>query len=209
MERGIDMFTPMKKTLKKSPATFYKNVNDFKRALLTVIDLLREAAEKDAGSIKMGDFQIDLDADGFAKVDDIVAFLKWRFSELSYINRNHVIELYFKDRDQKILINGEDLIKYKIVKYVQPPQTLYFGTLKNLAERMRDSGLKSHTKKYIKLYETTEMAEDFAKKFATREDDEVVVLEVNAGRAFSDGMKFSTYKDGEYIIVKVDRKYIV
>jgi len=199
----------MKKTISKSPATFYKNSNDLKLALLSVIEMLREAADKEAETIMIGDFQISLDSNGFAKIDNIVAFLKWRFPELYYINRNHVIELYFKDRDQKILINGDDLIKYKIVKYVQPPQTLYFGTLKNLAERMKESGLKSHTKKYIKLYETAEMAEDFAKKFVTREDDEVTVLEVNAGRAFSDGMKFSTYKDGEYIIVKVDRKYII
>jgi len=199
---------PAKKTFNKSPATLYKNVNDLKVALLSVIDILRDASDMEAETIKVGDYQISTDANGFVKIDAIVAFLKWRFPELYYINRNHIIELYFKDRDQKILINGEDLIKYKIVKYVQPPQTLYFGTLKNLVERMKESGLKSHTKKYIKLYETAEMAEDFAKKFATLEGDEVVVLEVNAGRAFSDGMKFSTYKEGEYIIVKVDRKYI-
>jgi len=202
------MFMPAKKTFNKSPATLYKNVNDLKVALLSVIDILRDASDMEAETIKVGDYQISTDANGFVKIDAIVAFLKWRFPELYYINRNHIIELYFKDRDQKILINGEDLIKYKIVKYVQPPQTLYFGTLKNLVERMKESGLKSHTKKYIKLYETAEMAEDFAKKFATLEGDEVVVLEVNAGRAFSDGMKFSTYKEGEYIIVKVDRKYI-
>jgi RNA:NAD 2'-phosphotransferase (TPT1/KptA family) len=211
MEGVIKMYTTMNenKTLRKSPATFYKNQNDLKRALLTVIDVLREAAEKEVELIKVGEYQLTLDSEGFAKVDDIVALLKWRYSELSYINRNHIIELYFKDRDQKILINGDNLIKYKIVKYVQPPQTLYFGTLKNLAERMKESGLISHTKKYIKLYETAEMAIDFAKKFATRQDDEIVVLEVNAGKAFSDGMKFSTYKEGEFIIVKVDRKYIV
>jgi len=203
------MFTPTNKPLMKAPATFYKSFLDLKKALLTVIDVLHHAAEEETSTLQMDDFLLSFDENGFAKIDDIVSFLKYQFPELSYINRNHIIELYFKDRDQKILINGEGLIKYKIVKYVQPPQTLYFGTLKNLADRMKESGLKSHTKKYIKLYETSELAEEFAKKFATREGDEVVVLEINAAKAFSDGMKFSTYKEGEYIIVKVDRKYIV
>ena len=135
--------------------------------------------------------------------------VRGRYPELDYINRNHIVELYFKDRDHKILINGEDQIKFKIVTYVQPPDTLYFGTLEGLASRMLAGGIKSHTKKYIKLYETKEQAEEFAKKFASREEDKVVTLTVNAKKAFADGMKFSTYKPGEYIIVRVDRNYII
>jgi RNA:NAD 2'-phosphotransferase (TPT1/KptA family) len=127
---------------------------------------------------------------------------------MSYMNRNHIVELFFKDRDRKILISGTDDIKYKEVRYVQPPTTLYFGTLAHLTDRMTHNGIKSTTKGYLKLYDTKELAQEFAKRFVQRDDDKIVVIEVNALAAFTDGMRFSTYKDHEYIVVRIDKKYI-
>jgi RNA:NAD 2'-phosphotransferase (TPT1/KptA family) len=66
------------------------------------------------------------------------------------------------------------------------------------------SGLKSKTKGFLKLYSTMEDAKEFAKQFANREGDVLVALEVDANRAFTEGTKFSTHKDGEYIVVRVD-----
>jgi RNA:NAD 2'-phosphotransferase (TPT1/KptA family) len=205
-----------KKPFRKAPPTLFKSSADLKSALLLSIDILKEiadkAADKGGGVHKIQTDEIEVsipyDSEGFVTIQDMREAIKALIPYLDYINDNHIVEFYFKDRDQKILINGDYQIKYKIVRYVQPPDTLYFGTLANLADRMRETGLRSHTKKYIKLYESPEMAEEFASKFATREDDKVVILEINAAKAFSEGMKFSTYKDGEYIIVRVDKKYI-
>lgn len=208
---------PNKKPFRKAPPTLFKSSTDLKSALLLSIDILKEIADKAADTgegnhvISNNEVEVSIpfDSEGFVRVPDLREAIKAFIPYLDYINDNHVVEFYFKDRDQKILINGDNQIKYKIVRYVQPPDMLYFGTLQNLADRMRETGLRSHTKKYIKLYDSPEMAADFAKKFVTRDDDKVVILEINAGKAFSEGMKFSTYKDGEYIIVRVDRKYIV
>jgi len=207
-----------KPPFKKSPPTLFKSSADLKTALLCSIDILKSVADKCdgencAGSLEIFDnegrsYSLPYNQEAFVPIPAMREVVVFLHPYLDYINDNHVVEFFFKDRDQKILINGENQIKYKIVRYVQPPDTLYFGTLENLAGRMRETGLRSHTKKYIKLYDTPEMANDFASKFATREGDRVEILEINAAKAFSEGMKFSTYKPGEYIIVRVDRKYI-
>lgn len=195
---------------KKDSATFYKNIRDMRTALFATIDVLKAYAEgMNNKTTPTKDSSFSLIDGGYVLLSDIVQYLKSKYPELNYINRNHIVELYFQDRDHKILINGEDQIKYKIVTYVQPPDILYFGTLANLAERMVESGIKSHTKKYIKLYDTPEGAKEFAEKFASRESDKIVVLSINTKQAFEDGFKFSTYKTGEFIIVRVDPIYIL
>lgn len=124
------------------------------------------------------------------------------------MNHNHVVELYFKDTNRKILISDYDKIRYKQVKYVQPPAILYFGTLSGLISRMQASGIHSSTKGYIKLYDSKETAADFARKFISKPGDKVSVLEINTGAAFSDGLRFSVYKPGEFIVVKIESKYL-
>jgi len=179
--------------------TLYKSQDDLKKALFEVIDILTERSKIPQPPVKSGEF---------FSIKEIAEALRKVHPDLEYINHNHIVELYFKDRDRKILINGEDNIKYKEVRYVQPPEELYFGTVKALVDRMQSFGLKSATKGYIKLYESVDKALEFGNKFANRDGDEVVAIAIDSGRAFSEGMKFSTYQEGEYIIVRVDHKYI-
>ncbi|MBD3261273.1 MAG: hypothetical protein GF334_06245 [Candidatus Altiarchaeales archaeon] len=192
---------------RRPPTTLYKSQDDMMKALFATIDLLQgkipEAMEGKEEALKIGSYVKD--EEGFYSIDAITEAVQ---SLLPYINRNHIVELYFKDRDRKILINGSDRIKYKEVRYVKPPDTLYFGTIENLVDRMREGGLRSTTKGYVKLYDTPEGAFTFGGKFATREGDKVVALAVDAGAAFTDGLKFSTYIKGEYIAVRVDKKYL-
>jgi len=195
MNRGMTNRRPPQR---RPLPTLYKTHDDMKTALLATIDALSGKTTT-----------LPKNEEGFQSIDQLTKYLQDIHPQLQYINRNHIVELYFRDRDRKILINDLDNIKYKEVKYVQPPDSLYFGTLENLAERMRTYGLKSGTKGYIKLYAKPEVAAEFGKKFADRGGDKVVVLKVDAGRAFSDGMRFSTFKEGEYIIVRVDRRYIL
>jgi RNA:NAD 2'-phosphotransferase (TPT1/KptA family) len=174
--------------------SFYISQKDLSKAITAGIDILK------GESLKKDD-------QGFCLIDDLCEKIKEIEPSLKYINRNHIIELFFKDRDRKVLISGLDKIKYKEVKYVQPPETLYFGTVEALAPKMLEFGVRSNTKGYIKLYSTPERACDFAKKFA-REGDKLVSLSVKAGLAFSEGLKFSTFQEGEYIAVQINRRYL-
>lgn len=151
---------------------------------------------------------LNKDAEGVCSIDEVCEKIHTIDSHLAYLNRNHIVELYFKDRTRKIFITGYDGIKYKEIKYVKPPDTLYFGTLNKLASKMRQFGIKSSTKGYLKLYETPEQAADFARKFIGSQDDKVVTIEICAAEAYTNGLKFSTFKPGEYIVVRVEPKYI-
>ena len=181
--------------------TLYRNQADLKRALEIVTQDLIHAQENKHPVLGS-------DNEGFCQIDDVVTFLQG-VEDFDYINRTHIIELFFKDPERKILINGDDRIKYKTVKYVKPPQTLYLGTIENLKSRIMESGFRSRTKGYVKLYESVERALSFAAKFATDPNDRLVTIAVDADKAFSEGLKFSTYEDGQYIVVQVDKKYLI
>jgi RNA:NAD 2'-phosphotransferase (TPT1/KptA family) len=181
--------------------TLYRNQADLKRATIFVTEELLLAQD---GKPSM----LVIDVEGFCTINNVVDFLREK-EDMDYINSTHVIELFFKDPERKILINGSDRIKYKSVKYVKPPQILYFGTIENLKSKMVSSGIRSRTKGYVKLYATEDEAIGFASKFATNSSDRIVTIAVDSDKAFSDGLKFSTYVEGEIIVVQVDKKYLI
>jgi len=151
---------------------------------------------------------IKKDINGFCLIEDLCNAIKEKNNNFEYLNRNHIIEFFFKDPDKKILISGTDLIKYKKITYVQPPDILYFGTIEAFIPKMKTHGIRSNTKGYLKLYSTPEKACDFAKKFA-RVGEKTTSLKINAKQAFSDGLKFSTYLEDEYIVVQIYPGYIL
>jgi len=176
-------------------ASFYKSRNDMLQALFITVDTLKTVKDIEGFPVQ---------ENNLVKIEDLISYIKRVDPKLSYISRDHIIELFFKDRERRLLIVNRDYIQYRFVTYVQPPQTLYFGTVKNLAERMMKSGLKSKTKGFLKLYNTVNGAKEFAKQFANRKGDILVALEVDTERAFAEGVKFSTHKEGEYIVVRID-----
>lgn len=180
---------------KRPLQTLFMSQEHLKSALKLTTDLLNSST-------------IKKDTDGLCSIDELCEKLKSLDPHLYYINRNHVVELYFKDSERKIFICGYDGIKYKEIRYVQPPDILYFGTIERLVERMKKSGIKSMTKGYLKLYSTPEGAVEFAGKFVSNPADKIVVLAINAIAAFTSGMKFSTFKPNEYIVVRLDSKFI-
>jgi len=150
---------------------------------------------------------LEVDKDGYYNLDSLCAKIKEALPSLGYLNKNHIVELFFKDKSRRILINDVDGIKYKEIRYVQPPDTLYFGTFDYLAGRMKSNGIRSSTKGYVKLYETPKEAMEFTARFKS-DNQTIVSLKIDAKGAFTSGTKFSTYKVGEYIAVKIDEKFI-
>lgn len=175
--------------------TLFPSSKEAARALTLGIELLR------GDKLKKDEF-------GFCLIDDLCRKIIEIDNTLGYINRNHIIEFFFRDIDRKILISGVDQIKYKDIRYVCPPDILYFGTVSNLVSRMKEHGIRSNTKGYVKLYSSPEKACEFAKKFA-REGEETSAIKINARDAFSEGLKFSTFIQDEFIVVQITRKYIL
>lgn len=185
----------MPKTPHHRIPTLFPTQKEANRALIAGLDILR-------GN------EIKKDDQGFCLIEDLCSALKNMDESFGYLNRNHIIEFFFRDIDHKVLISGVDKIKYKEIKYVKPPDILYFGTIKKFIPKMKEHGIRSNTKGYLKLYDTALDACNFAEKFA-REGESTVAIEIDAERAFSDGLKFSTFKTGEYIVVQINRAYIL
>jgi len=174
--------------------TLFKKRDHLKRALSIATTIL-------------SNHKLTEDEEGFCQISDLLEDIRTK-QDLSYMNIFHICELYFKDKSRRILINGTDRVKYKEIRYVQPPDILYFGTLSKLSAKMMKSGLKSSTKGYLKLYDTPELAKEFGSRFVKNESDKIATLKINAGQAFSEGLKFSTYKEHEFIVVQINRKYV-
>ena len=181
----------------KPTSTLFSNQSDLDTALISSVHLLRNNIAS-----------LDKDEDGYFNVKDLCDALKRRMPFLSYITKNHIIELFFKDKHRKIIFKDQNFLKYKLKVYLCPPDELYFGTLTNLANKMKDRGIFSNTKKYVKLYCSKDNATSFAKKFAIHKDDKISLLVIDAKKAYGDGLKFSTYEEGEYIITNLKKEYI-
>lgn len=178
-------------------ATLFNSPTDLSAALIQSVHLLKNKAPG-----------IICDAKGYCKVTDLCAVLKTRMPFLSYIGRNHIVELFFKDKQRKIIFNGPDLVKYKIKRMIEPPDVLYFGTLQNLARKMAERGIYSGTKRYIKLYADKSKAVKFASKFATQAKDKTVALPIDAKKAYENGVRFSSYEEGEFVVSQIDKEFI-
>lgn len=152
--------------------------------------------------------QLEADELGFIRIDDLCAEVCKKHPGLSCLNRNHIVELYFKDPSKKILISGIDRIKLRDTRYVEPPELLYFGTLEFLKSPIALNGIKSLTKGYVRLHETPDEACQYAEKFRKRPGDKTACLEIEALRAYENGTKFSTYNNREYIVKRIHREYI-
>lgn len=179
-------------------ATLFHTPTDLSAALISTVHILKNKSP-----------HVQFDPNGYCKIEDLCTALKKRMPFLSYLDRNHIIELFFKDSQHKIIFNGQDLIKYKVKKVVEPPDVLYFGTIYNLARKMKDHGIFSGTKKYIKLYGSPEKAIQYASKFATQSKDVVIALGIDSKSAYQKGTRFSTYKAGEYIVSKIEKEDII
>lgn len=177
-------------------ATLYNSPTDLNAALITGVSLL-----------KTKNPAISWDKSGCCKISELCEIIKNKMPFLSYISKNHIIELFFKDKKHKIMIS-KDIIKYRIKKIVQPPDTLYFGTLYNLGKKMVEKGVYSNTRGYVKLYSNPELAKKFASKFVIQNKDKVISLIIDAKKAYSDGIVFSTYNKNEYIVSNIDKEYI-
>lgn len=188
-------------TGRKTP-TLFRNERDLEYTLKIVSKELKKAQDGETSILSP-------DENNFSLIEDVVRYVHEEVDNLQYINNAHIIELFFKDPNRRILIKGGDMIKYKKVVYVQPPKYLYAGTVEGLKEKMMLTGIRSKTKGYIKLYKSEQDALSFASKFAKHPSDILTTILIDAESAFNDGYKFSTYRDGEYIVVQVDPKYII
>lgn len=178
-------------------ATIFNSPTDMNSALISAVHILKNKERI-----------VSFDKSGYCSPDDLIKGIVDKMPYLSYLNRNHIVELVLKDKHRKMIFNGQDKIKYKVKKVVEPPEVLYFGTLSNLSKKMMENGIYSGTKHYLKLYSEKDRALNLAAKFIKMQSQKLVVLKIDAKKAHDEGLKFCTYVDGEYIVPEIKKEYI-
>ncbi|HZG16471.1 MAG TPA: RNA 2'-phosphotransferase [Candidatus Bathyarchaeia archaeon] len=93
----------------------------------------------------------------------------------------------------------------KIRKEVKaPPDILYHGTAARFIDSILDLGLLPKGRQYVHLSEEIATARQVGK----RRDDHPVILQINAKRAWSEGVAFYLGNEMVWLADKVDSKYI-
>ena len=179
--------------------TLFKSFNDYRDADRILKMILR------------GLGNIESDDKGFKSVDACASQMTIENLDLHYVDRNHIVELHMRDRDQLIELSG-DLVRERAEENIEPPDKLYFGTLGHLKSKMMRSGIKSFTKKYIRLYAEEDRALDFAKKFEDMDSGRTgtIAIPIDAKAAFLGGVKFGDGRqDGEYVTEQISPRFIL
>ena len=99
-------------------ASLFQSQNDLKAALITTVHLLRDNLAS-----------LPRDKEGYYHITNICETLKKRMPFLYYINKNHIVELFFKDRFRNIIFKNDTYLKYKLKVYKDPPEELFLEPL--------------------------------------------------------------------------------
>jgi RNA:NAD 2'-phosphotransferase (TPT1/KptA family) len=159
--------------------SLFKNDRDYTRSVQVIMERLRSR-------------------DNTAGVGELVEAI---VTVAPYANRNHIAEVVIRERG--LMFRGEDTVVKRVVKYVTPPDELWFGTVEGLAHKFRRNGARSNTKGYVKLYSSRESATKNAEKFV-RDGDCATALLVDAKSMIEiDGCAFSTYEEGEFCVREI------
>ena len=86
----------------------------------------------------------------------------------------------------------------------QPPDILYHGTSSRFLDSILSEGIKSGSRIYVHLSKNIETAINVGK----RHGGKTVVLEVESGKMYKDGIKFFISKNGVWLVDYVLPEYI-
>ena len=158
------------------------------------------------------EYELELDDEGFVPIDQLLAAI----NEGSNYDR-HVVE---SDLDE--IIRSSDKQHHEIVgtkiralyghttpvkiarTAAEPPKILYHGTARRFCEAIMAEGLKPMARHYVHL----SVDVDTAKRVGSRRDSSPALLEVDAMKAFEDGLVFYRGNDKVWLADAIPPKYL-
>ena len=152
---------------------------------------------------------IELDKNGWGRVDDILANLPEEYK----IDMNMLEEIVKTDNKQrysfnedktKIRANQGHSIKVDVeLKKVIPPDVLWHGTADKYVDSIKKQGLISKQRLYVHLSNTIDTAISVGNRHG-----KPFVFSVDAKQMYEDGYKFYKSENGVYLTNVVPRKYL-
>lgn len=180
--------------------TFFRTPDDFKQAYAILLSVLNK--------VEIGRARFQADSLGQYPVDQIIQVLKEEDAGLSYIGRDHITELFFKDPLHKLILNG-NLVSSLGGGMAIPPDTLYYASTARIAARILSKGLMSSSRPYLPLSSTADDACRKCSWFVSNSGEDMVVLSIDAKAAYDDGVLFSySGRAGEFLVERVSSRYI-
>ncbi len=157
------------------------------------------------------EYELELDENGWVGVEQLLTALKenngWK--SVTIEDLEHIIEGSDKKRHE--LIDGKIRALYghsvnkKIVKESsEPPVILFHGTARRFLELIESNGLLPKGRQYVHLSNDIETAIQVGK----RRDDKPIILEIDAKRAWDEGVRFYLGNDKVWLADIIPIKYI-
>lgn len=157
-------------------------------------------------------FELELDEQGWVRVEDLIDALKRHDTSFDGIGKHHIQTIIdestkkrFEMTDGSIrAIYGHSLPGKLLKKPAKPPQTLYHGTTKDIAELIKNDAIRPMDRQYVHL----SVDVDTAKEVAKRKGKEITILVIHAQKAHQDGVPFYTGNEHVWLSDAIPARFI-
>lgn len=172
-----------------------------------------QCAEKMICNILQGkEPSVPLGGDGKVLIEDVLDFITEENPSLDYVGEDHLVELYLRHSPSLFFMEEDSLVSLRPKDYgkeVEPPEILYFGTVRGVSDRVMEQGLQSQKRDFTVMTESEEAAVKRALQFGKKLNDEPVVLEIFSKEAYGEGTEFLVGgRKGLYMASRISKKYI-
>ncbi|MBF0102999.1 MAG: RNA 2'-phosphotransferase [Desulfobacterales bacterium] len=159
---------------------------------------------------KPSDIGLQLDSQGWASIDELINAAVRQGIKLNHEMITEVVETNDKKRfalspdGKRIRANQGHSIPVDLgLKEKEPPHVLFHGTAKRFIEQIHQEGIKPRGRHHVHLSNDYETAVNVGMRHGSP-----VVLQIEAKKMYSDGLKFYESENGVWLTDKVDPNYV-
>lgn len=154
--------------------------------------------------------KIELDKNGWVKVDELLVKLKQHNTEIPLVELKEIVlfndkkRFEFNEDETKIRAAQGHSVKVDLqLKAERPPMKLYHGTVAKFLDAIKKDGLKKMNRHAVHLSPDLPTATIVGSRRG-----EAIILVVNSGAMYADKYKFFQSKNGVWLVDEVPPKYI-
>ena len=159
-----------------------------------------------------GEYGLDLDEEGFAPIDDLLASINARHPEQIPVIQGDLEEIITtSEKRRHEIVDGRirALYGHSVGKTIErvptiPPDILYHGTTHKALKPIMEEGLKPMGRQLVHLSADVEMAEQVGR----RRDSHPVILQVDTASAYAGGTEFYLGNERVWLASSVPARYL-
>ena len=155
-------------------------------------------------------YELELDENGWVSVEQLLTALKEnsQWESVTIEDLEHIIECSDKKRHELVdgrirALYGHSVPKKIVKESAEPPVILFHGTARRFLESIENKGILPKGRQYVHLSNDIETALQVGK----RHDDKPIILEIDAKRAWDEGVKFYLGNDKVWLADSIPSKY--